>query len=165
VLVSSLLWIAGVYCLPYVVLFSVFLAPAERWLGQLRWLAVGLIAHMGATYISEGLLYLAIERGRAPESMVHAQDCGVSYFLAGIIGVLTYRIARPWRWGYLAGTLIFFVVAVVLHFGFTSVGHLCALLIGLCCYPLTRARDQSRWDPARIAAALRSNFGTSSDSP
>ena len=61
VLFSSLLWIDGKSLEPYLLLFTLFLAPAEQWLGQLRWLTVGLTSHILATYISEGLLYLAIE--------------------------------------------------------------------------------------------------------
>ena len=52
VLFESLLWIDGRYWTPYLVLFTVFLAPAERWLGEIRWLAVGLTAHIGATYFN-----------------------------------------------------------------------------------------------------------------
>jgi hypothetical protein len=29
--------------------FTMFLAPAERWLGRLRWVLVGMAAHVGAT--------------------------------------------------------------------------------------------------------------------
>ncbi|MBX9977946.1 MAG: hypothetical protein K2Z76_00040, partial [Mycobacterium gordonae] len=57
VLFSSLWWIDGRSLEPYLLLFTIFLAPAERWLGQLRWLTVGLTSHILATYISEGLLY------------------------------------------------------------------------------------------------------------
>jgi hypothetical protein len=40
VLIESLLWIDGRYWLPYLVVFTIFLAPAERWLGSLRWVLV-----------------------------------------------------------------------------------------------------------------------------
>ena len=86
VLFSSLLWIDGRSLEPYLLLFTIFLAPAERWLGQLRWLSVGLSAHIIATYVSEGLLYLAIEMRDANERYVRAHDIGVSYFMVGIIG-------------------------------------------------------------------------------
>ena len=137
VLVESLFWIDGRHWLPYLVVFTVFLAPAERWLGSLRWAAVGLTAHILATYLSEGWLYLQIQRGASPESMVNVSDIGVSYFVAGVVAVLTYRIALPWRWGYLAVVLATYLVSLVLHPDFTALGHVCAVLIGLCCYPLT----------------------------
>ena len=54
VLIASAMWIDGGHWLPYVVLYSVFHAPAERWLGTARWLAVCAAAHVLATLISEG---------------------------------------------------------------------------------------------------------------
>jgi Rhomboid-like protein len=140
VLFSSLFWIDGRYWTPYLVLFTLFLAPAERWLGQIRWLTVGLTAHIGATYISEGLLYLAIQHHLAPERLVHARDIGVSYFMVGVIAVLAYHIAPPWRWGYLAVLIAVFTVPLFIHVTFTAVGHFSAIFIGLLFYPMARGR-------------------------
>jgi hypothetical protein len=140
VLLESLLWIDGRSWTPYLLLFTLFLAPAEHWLGQMRWLIVGLTAHVGATYISEGSLYLAIQSHHAPERLVHATDIGVSYFLVGMIAVLSYRIPRPWRWGYLAVLIAVFAFLLVTQFNFTAIGHFSAIFIGLLCYPLTRSR-------------------------
>ncbi|BCO37496.1 hypothetical protein MHEC_39290 [Mycobacterium heckeshornense] len=147
VLFTSLLWIDGRYWTPYLVLFTLFLAPAERWLGQLRWLTVGLTAHVGATYLSEGLLYLAIQLHLEPEKMVHARDIGVSYFMVGIMAVLAYHIAQPWRWCYLAILVVVFTVPLIVHVNFTAIGHFAAICIGLCFYPMARAaqlRDAGR---------------------
>lgn len=141
VLFSSLLWIDGRYWLPYLVVFTVFLAPAERWLGQLRWLTVGLTAHIGATYISEGMLYLEIQHHLEPEKLIYARDIGVSYFMVGVMAVLTYHIVRPWRWGYLAILTLIFAVPVISNPNFTAIGHFASILIGLCFYPLARGRE------------------------
>ena len=140
VLIQSLWWIDGRYWLPYLVVFTLFLAPAERWLGWLRWLVVGLLCHVGATYLSEGYLYWRIEEAITSPRLIDARDIGVSYFVVGIVGVLTYRIARPWRWVYLATALVVFGGVLVVKHDFTNVGHVCALLIGLACFPLTRSR-------------------------
>jgi rhomboid family protein len=136
VLFSSLLWIDGRYWAPYLVLFTLFLAPAEQWLGQTGWLTVGLTSHIGATYLSEGLLYLAIQQHLAPEKLVHARDIGVSYFLVGVIAVLAYHIAPPWRWGYLAVLIGIFIVPLIIDLNFTAIGHFSAVCIGLSCYPM-----------------------------
>jgi hypothetical protein len=143
VLFASLLWIDGRYWTPYLVLFTLFLAPAERWLGQLRWLTVGLTAHIGATYISEGLLYLAIQHQLEPEKLVHARDIGVSYFMVGVMAVLAYHIAKPWRWGYLAILILVFTVPLIVHVNFTAIGHFAAIFIGLCFYPMARSRGRA----------------------
>jgi hypothetical protein len=155
VLFYSLLWIDGRYWTPYLVLFTLFLAPAEHWLGQVRWLTVGLTAHVGATYISEGLLYLAIQHHLEPHRLVHARDIGVSYFLVGVIAVLTYRIAGPWRWGYLAIVITIFVIPLVVRMNFTGIGHFSAIFIGLCFYPMARARGGQPLNPARLWARYR----------
>jgi hypothetical protein len=140
VLFESLLWIDGRSWTLYLLLFSLFLAPAEHWLGQIRWLTIGLTAHVGATYLSEGWLYLAIQYRHAPRRLVHATDIGVSYFLVGVIALLAYRIARPWRWVYLAILITVFVVLLITQFNFTAIGHFSAIFIGLLFYPLTRRR-------------------------
>lgn len=140
VLFQSLLWIDGRYWWPYLLIFTVFLAPAERWLGHLRWLAVGLLCHVGATYLSEGYLYWAIHESGASSRLIDARDVGVSYFVVGIVGVLFYRVPRRWRWGYLAAAVGIVGGALALQTNFTSLGHLCALFLGLACQPLTRRR-------------------------
>jgi len=152
VLFRSLLWIDGRFWTPYLLLFTLFLAPAERWLGQIRWLTVGLTAHVGATYLSEGSLYLAIQSHHAAKKLVHATDIGVSYFLVGVIAVLAYRIATPWRWGYLAILLTAFAVPLIIDLNFTAVGHFSAIFIGLLFYPMARGRGA----PLSPAGVLRS---------
>ncbi len=140
-------------------LFTLFLAPAEQWLGHLRWLTVGLTSHVLATYISEGLLYLAIEVHDAAERFVGARDIGVSYFLVGVMGVLTYHIARPWRWGYLAVLFIIFGFPLItmdrIELSFTAIGHFVAVLIGLAFYPMAQEREAPLLSPAKFKAAFR----------
>ena len=157
VLISSALWLDGGHWWPYVFLYGLFHAPAERWLGSLRWLAVALIAHVGATYVSEGIVAYRIDHGLAPVSDRFVDDIGVSYALAGIQGVLSYVIATPWRYAYMIGLIGFYLVSLIEHADFTACGHMSAVLLGLACYPLTLGRAGS-WDPlvtARWAWSLR----------
>lgn len=159
VLVSSLWWINVNNLESYPLLFTLFLAPAERWLGQLRWLSVGLSAHVLATYFSEGLLYVAIELRDASERYVRASDIGVSYFLVGVMGVLTYHVARPWRWGYLGVLLLVFGFPLLtmdrIELSFTAIGHFVAILVGLAFYPMARDRAGLSLSPARLKALYR----------
>ena len=167
VLFSSLLWLDRTdfepfepFLVPfaYLLLFTVFLAPAEHWLGHLRWLLVGLTCHILATYISEGILYFAIEEHSASQRLVHSRDIGVSYFLVGVMAVLSYHIARPWRWGYLGGLVIILGVPLITmdrhELDFTSIGHFTSILIGLCFYPLARECGGPQWNPAKLKAAF-----------
>jgi Rhomboid-like protein len=159
VLMNSLLWIDGRHWVPYLLLFTLFLAPAEHWLGHLRWLTVGLTTHVLATYIGEGILYYAIKEHEAPERLVHARDIGVSYFLVGVMAVLTYHIARPWRWGYLGVLLVIFGFPLLtmdrVELSFTAIGHFASILIGLCFYPMARERKRPPLNPAKFKTALR----------
>lgn len=159
VLFSSLLWIDGRNLEPYLLLFTLFLAPAERWLGQLRWLTVGLTAHIGATYLSEGMLYFAIQTRDAAERMVQSRDIGVSYFLVGVMGVLTYHIAKPWRWGYLGALLVIFGFPLITmdktELDFTAIGHFTAILIGLAFYRMAKERARPVWNPAKVKEIFR----------
>ncbi|WP_416976314.1 rhomboid-like protein [Streptomyces sp. T028] len=141
VLIASAMWIDGGYWLPYAVLYSVFHARAERWLGTWRWLTVCVAAHVLATLVSEGALLKAIRDGMAPASSVNTLDVGVSYALAGVVAVLGYRIRGPWRWAYLAVVLAFFAVPLAAGPTFTDFGHFVAALIGLGCLPLVRGRE------------------------
>ncbi|MFC9822194.1 rhomboid-like protein [Streptomyces erythrochromogenes] len=138
-LISSAFWIANPASLAlYAVLFEVFHAPVERWLGTLRWLVIVATAHVVATLISQKVLLTAIQDHRAPRSMTHVVDIGVSYGLAASIGVLTYRFPNPWRWFYLAGVIAFFGIPLATGGTFTDLGHAIALAVGLLSWPLTR---------------------------
>jgi hypothetical protein len=80
---------------------------------------VGLVCHVGATYLSEGYLYWRIQEAVSSPRLIDARDIGVSYFVFGI--------------------------SLAVKHDFTQLGHFSALLIGLACYPLTRSR---RREPA-----------------
>lgn len=149
VLISSALWIDGGTWLSYALLYSVFHASAERWLRTGRWLAVAALAHVLATLISEGVLALAIHHGAAPRSAVNTLDVGVSYALAGVVAVLTYRIPAPWRYGYLLAVLAVYGTPLITGRTFTDLGHFTAVLIGLACHPLTPPR------PGRVRRSRR----------
>jgi hypothetical protein len=155
VLIESLLWLDGRAWLPYLAMFCVFLAPAERWLGSLRFVIAGLTAHIAATYLSEGYLYWQIQNALVSPRLLNARDIGVSYFLVGIVGLLTYHVARPWRWAYLALTVAWFAIPLAVNRTFTPVGHLASLLIGLALYPLTRSRAAPPVNPAHLFRRLR----------
>ncbi|HEU5331989.1 MAG TPA: rhomboid-like protein [Actinocrinis sp.] len=154
VLVSSALWIDGGHWWPYFALYNLFHVPAERWLGTRRWLAVAAIAHVGATYISQTIVYFEIRHGTAPPSAAFIPDIGVSYALAGVEGVLTFLIASPWRYPYIAGLAAYYGEALVDGHTFTDVGHFTALLLGLACYPLTVSRP-GRWEPMDMVRWLK----------
>jgi hypothetical protein len=154
VLVASAMWIEGGHWVPYTFFYTVFHAPAERWLGTARWLLVCVAAHVLATLIGEGALLKGIHDGIAPPSAVNTLDIGVSYALAGVIAVLAYRIATPWRYPYVAVVLFAYGLPLTESPTFTDLGHFVAALIGLACYPLVRGRGEA-WNPKETLATLK----------
>ncbi|WP_055490531.1 rhomboid-like protein [Streptomyces sp. TP-A0356] len=154
VFITSAMWMDGGRWPPYAVLYTVFHAQAERWLGTVRWFAVCVAAHVLATLASEGALLQAVRDGVAPPSALNALDIGVSYALAGIVGVLTYRIAAPWCYAYLTVVVLVYALPLATAPTFTEFGHFVAVLIGLACRPLTLGCAEP-WNPKETLAALR----------
>nr|WP_260611918.1 rhomboid-like protein [Streptomyces sp. WAC04770] len=138
-LLSGVLWIDGGHWLPYAVLFTVFHATAEHWLGTLRWLAVAALTHVLAVLLGEGVLGWAVRYGDASQSAGNTLEVGVSYALAGVVAVLTYRVPHPWRYVYAFAVLVFYGVPLAADGRtVTDLGHVTAVLTGLACYRLTR---------------------------
>lgn len=154
VLVSSAMWIDGSGLWVYYLLYNLFHVPVERILGTGRWLVVVVAAHVGATYLSEGVVYWEVSRGYLPFRAIYTLDVGVSYALAGAQAVLAYLIVRPWCYLYAGLLLGFYGYNLVIDDTFTDVGHFTALLIGFACYPLTRITAY-RWDPLAAYRRLR----------
>ncbi|MEU0179718.1 rhomboid-like protein [Streptomyces sp. NPDC006207] len=138
-LVGSALWTESPAAFGlYALCFEAVHAPAERWLGTRRWLGVVALAHVGASVLSQQAVLLGIHADRLPASLAHTVDIGVSYGLAGAIGVLTHRVRPPWRLPYLLAAAGFFAYPLVTPGRtYTDLGHVIALLIGLACRGLT----------------------------
>ncbi|MEU6619208.1 rhomboid-like protein [Streptomyces litmocidini] len=138
-LLGSAFWIENpADFLLYAVLFEVFHAPVERWLGTPKWLLTVATAHIAATLVSQQVVLAAIQLHDVPRSMAHVVDIGVSYGLAASAGILTYRLPYPWRLFYLAAVVAFFLVPLATDRTYTDLGHAISLAIGLACHPLTR---------------------------
>ncbi|MFI0826125.1 rhomboid-like protein [Streptomyces roseolus] len=138
-LLGSAFWIQDPAALAfYALLFELFHAPVERWLGTPAWLFTVAAAHITATLVSQQVVLYAITHHDMPRSMAHVVDIGVSYGLAASAGILAHRVPRPWRWLYLTAVVAFFLVPLLTDRTFTDLGHALSLAIGLACYPLTR---------------------------
>ena len=149
VLVSSAMWIDGGGLWVYYLLYNLFHVPVERILGTARWFVVVVAAHVGATYLSEGVVYWEVSHGYMPYRAIFTLDVGVSYALAGVQAVLAYLIARPWCYLYAGLLLAFYGYNLVVGDTFTDLGHFSAVLIGFACFPLTRITEY-RWDPRAV---------------
>src|SRR5258705_3452672 len=82
-------------------MFTLVLAPVERWIGTYRWLATFAAGHVGATLATTVGIWLQVREG-AGRGLVYPVDVGVSYGVAAMAGVLVYRLRPPWRYAWLA---------------------------------------------------------------
>ena len=139
VLIRSAFWADGYLLLVWMILFALVLAPAERWLGTVRWLWVFVAGHVGATLVTAAGIWIAIRWGMASTRLQGVVDVGVSYGFAAVAAVFTYRLPSPARWWWAAGLLLLAVGASIVGGTFTDFGHLAALTIGFAMYPITRS--------------------------
>lgn len=150
-LVASALWVDG-HWWPYLVGFSVVLAPVERRVGSLRTLAIFLSGHVLATLLTEIPIGWQVRHGLLPKAMAHLTDIGVSYGFATVLGVFVLLLPARTRIvvGFLAELTV--LAALASDVDITSVGHACALQIGLFGWlPWIRRRDllgTLRWNEA-----------------
>src|SRR4051812_25176416 len=77
-------------------MFTLVLAPVERWVGTYRWLATFAAGHVGATLATTVGIWLQVREEGAGRSLLYPVDVGVSYGVAAVAGVLVYRLRRPW---------------------------------------------------------------------
>jgi hypothetical protein len=154
VLVASAFWVAAAWqVLPWAVLFTVVLAPAERWLGTLRWAIVFAAGHIGATLLTAGGLWAAIRLDAVDESVSRSADVGVSYGFLAVAAVLVYRLPRRFRPTYVAVLGGYLVIALFARGTFTDAGHLVAVLIGFACYPLALGRFRPKPEVSSATSA------------
>jgi len=145
VLVASAFWLSSSWELfVWLVLFSLVLAPVERWIGSARTSLVFAAGHAGATLLTAAGLWLAIRYEVVGAYVEHATDVGVSYGFFAVAAVLIWRLSGRLQ-AFCAAILIGYlgVAASVFH-GFTDFGHLAAFAIGLSLAPLvTRGRARA----------------------
>lgn len=114
-------WLLGLVCL---------LASAELiWRGR-RLVQIFVLGHVGATLIVAFGLALAVHSGWQPDGLVWADDVGVSYGAAAVVGALTAVVPPPARavW---AGWWLGVAILAARGWDFTAVGHALALMLGM----------------------------------
>ena len=141
-------WLPGLVCL---------LALSElAWRGRGMLLAFA-VGHVGATLIVAAGLAAAVETRWLPASVARASDVGISYGAAGVLGALTAAIPPHWRPAW-AGWWIGTAVAAAPAAGFTGVGHVVALLLGMGLSAFLPS--MTRWTRPRVALlAVGAVFG------
>jgi hypothetical protein len=149
VLFASAFWVSsGLELFGWIALFSVVVAPVERWLGTARTATVFFLGHVGATLLTAVGLWLALRADLVESSVANARDVGASYGFFAVAAVLVYRLGGISRRVYATGLVLWVVVDLALSDSFANFGHLAALAIGIACFPISRRRGRGRWTPS-----------------
>lgn len=143
-LLQSAFFVDGWPMLAGAIALGVALAPAERWLGTARWLAVLAIGHIATSLAVAAAIWAAIDLGDASPGLRRMVDVGVSYGFAAVAGVFAHRLRGRWRLAYVAGIALALSIALAVDRSFTDLGHLLAFGVGLACLPLVPARRRFR---------------------
>lgn len=161
VLVRSAFFVTNTELAWWVALFAMLLAPAERWLGSARAIAVFVVGHVGATLIAAVDVWAHITWLGAPESLMRVEDTGASYGFACLAALSFYRLRGVSRvlLGVVLGAVV--VYGAIEGTGFTARGHAVAVLLGLALVtvarsPAVRARQSEAgelWELWRPATA------------
>jgi hypothetical protein len=117
----------------WVVLALVGLTSTGRVLGNARTALLVAVAHLVGTAVSEGILWYRIQQGGVPAGSRHFIDVGPSYVVA--CALVTAIVFGRWP-GRLLSAAGFAVIGPFLFLDLpelevSSVGHLCAVVVGL----------------------------------
>lgn len=160
VLVASVFVVPHLEDLGLVLVMLVALAYGQAWVGRFATLVVAVIGHIGATLFVAVLLVSGLGAHLVPRSVVFAEDVGVSYALAALLGWLTARVPHRWRGWYVAALVVYFLSPALFGPSFTDAGHASALALGLSLAVLSARSAGKRLSvpsPAASPADLHSN--------
>jgi hypothetical protein len=122
---------------------------AQRWLGRTATVLVALFGHVFSTVFVGVLLTAGIAHHQLSRRVAREPDVGVSYGLATVLGLLTYRLPPRHRHRVVALGTVALVGMVAVSQTFTDLGHLVAWGIGLSMgfvgsrFPAASAQDAS----------------------
>jgi len=104
---------------------------AQRWVGRLATVLVGVLGHVGATLFVATVMSASLAHGRLERSEAHVSDVGVSYGLICVAGFIVSRVPARYRAAYVAALAVYAVAPLAVVPTFTVLGHSCALALGL----------------------------------
>lgn len=143
------LWLPGLICL---------LALAELLWGSVRLLTAFVTGHIGATLLVAAGLSAGVAQAWLPRAVTRAPDVGMSYGAAAVLGALTAALPGRWRLAWVGWWLAIGLATVAVDRGFTDVGHVLALGLGI--LASTRFGCADRWTSGRwLLLGVAATFG------
>jgi hypothetical protein len=156
VLVASAFWLSHPWELAaWAVLFTLVLAPAERWLRSRRFVLVFAGGQVGATLGTAGALWLAIHWQFVAGRLGKVQDVGPSYGFFAVAAVLTVHMRGRTRLLATAGLWAAVLAGYLVSEGISTAGHAVAVLIGYAfglAYERPLSGSRGSWPSASKAA-------------
>jgi hypothetical protein len=131
VLAASAFVVSGALSLWQIPILVWAYGAAQRWVGRVATIFIGILGHVGATLFVAAILGANLGRGRLLRSTAHISDVGVSYGLMCVMGFIVSRVPERYRAWYVAALVAFAGGPLVLNPTFTDLGHTCALGLGL----------------------------------
>lgn len=137
VLVTSALWVDGIVDgLLAVLVLGVLATILERRVGT-RWVAaIFASGHVVATLLTEGAVAVGVHVGMLPSTAASRIDVGASYGLAALLGATAGLLPRRIRTAGVFAAWIYLGWPIANRFDMTSWGHLIALAVGVCWWPV-----------------------------
>lgn len=131
VLALSAFVVAPLWYLVLLIPLVIAYGEVQRWLGRLALVVTVVFSHVGATLA--GLIYqiVALTGQWARPTITGRLDVGVSYGLAGALGLLLVRVPRRFRLWYGVASVLGVLALVVFTSTFSTIGHGGAWLIGI----------------------------------
>ena len=136
--------------LAWAALFTLVLAPAERFLGSRRWVLTFAAGHVGATLVTACVLWIAIHDRWVEARLGRVQDVGASYGFLAVAAALTFALSGRRRIAYTVGLWAAVGGGALVTEGTTTIGHAASVLLGYLCW-LAYGRRGS-WPSAHSAA-------------
>jgi len=142
-------WLPGLVCL---------LALLELMYHSVRLIVAFAVGHIGATVLVAAGLTVAVEAGVLSKSVARADDVGMSYGAAGVLGALTGAIPRRHRAAWVGWWIGVAAAGVLVERDFTAAGHAIALVLGILLS--TRFGPPARWTTTRgVLLVVATVFG------
>jgi hypothetical protein len=137
VLITSALWVDGIVDgLLAALVLGVLATILERRVGT-RWVvAIFASGHVIATLATEGAVAVGVHVGMLPANAVSRIDVGASYGLAALLGATAGLLPVRVRTVGVFGAWLYLGWPIANRFDMTSWGHLIALGVGVCWWPL-----------------------------